>query len=217
MCLLLINSAKFILKLIIRVLIIITIISLIVSVLFPLSYTDYIYKYSLESDVDPFLVAAIISVESKYQKDAVSKKNARGLMQISAQTGEWGAEVLDISEYNSNMLFDPETNIRIGTWYLRQLKNQFNNDIDLVLAAYNAGSGNVAKWLKDERYSKDEANLNRIPFKETDEYLDKVKFNHTIYKTIYKGYMEKLETVHSLYFDAIMNIRAFLKDLIRPE
>lgn len=214
MYLLLRNSARFILKLIIYVLIIITIIGLIVTVFFPISYRDYIYKYSLENDLDPFLVAAIISVESKYEKDALSNKNARGLMQIGAQTGEWGAEVLGIKEYDNSILFEPEINIRIGTWYLRQLKNQFNNDIDLVLAAYNAGSGNVTKWLKDERYSKDGINLDSIPFEETDAYLDKVKLNHKVYKTIYKGYMEKPESVHSLYFDGIIYFRSFLKDFL---
>lgn len=208
------SSVKFIFKFIINILIILIIIGLVISLFFPISYIDYIYKYSLENDLDPFLVAAIINVESKYEKDALSNKGAKGLMQIGGQTGEWGAEVLGIREYNSSMLFDPEINIRIGTWYLRQLRSEFGNNFDLILSAYNAGSGNVTKWLRDEKYSKDGTILDNIPFEETDTYLDKVKFNHRVYKTIYKNYMEKPETVHSLYFDVIIYIRAFITGFI---
>ena len=102
---------------------------------------------------------------AKYDTYAVSNKEAKGLMQISPQTGKWASEVLSIEGYSEDDLFDPEINIRIGTWYLSVLLKEFNNNIDLVLAAYNAGSGNVNKWLNNREYSLDGNSLSRIPLR----------------------------------------------------
>lgn len=209
------RSFKLIFKFIIIALFGSIIIGLVISAIFPIAYKDKIYKYSIENELDPFLVAAIINVESKYDKDAISNKSARGLMQIGLQTGIWGAEVLSIEGFDSNKLYDPDINIRVGTWYLKQLKSEFNNDMNLVLAAYNAGSGNVSKWLKDESYSKDGKTLSKIPFKETDEYLDKVKFNQKVYSTIYKYYMEKADTSNGFYIDVIILLRTYFSKLIK--
>lgn len=206
------RSLRFLLKIIISISLILIGGGLVISLFFPIGYTDYIYKYSLENGLDPYCVAAIINVESKYNKDAVSIKDARGLMQITNQTGKWGADELGMEGFTNDMLFDPEVNIRIGTWYLNQLKKEFNDNKDLVLAAYNAGSGNVSKWLKDERYSQDGESLYKIPFEETDKYLDKVNFSYQAYKSLYSDYMEKPETIQSLYFDVIINFRIFIKD-----
>jgi len=183
--------------------------------MFPIGYKDFINKYSSEYNLDPFLVAAIINVESKYNKDVTSNKNARGLMQIGPQTGEWGASELDIQNYSHELLFHPETNIRIGTWYLSQLNKEFGYDLDLVLAAYNAGSGNVQKWLDNIEYSHDGAELTNIPFKETEEYLKKVNFNYNVYKSLYKYYMEKPDSINSLYIDVIIIIKGYVKQFLQ--
>lgn len=71
-------------------------------------------------------------------------------------------------------IFDPETNIRLGCWYLSKLYKEFGK-LDLVIAAYNGGSGNVKKWLENNEYSKDGENLHDIPFKQTSKYVEKVK------------------------------------------
>ena len=186
-----------------------------VSIFFPIAYKDYINNYSKQYDIDPFLVAAVINVESKYNKDAISPKDARGLMQIGPQTGSWAADELGIVNYSENSLFKPEVNIRVGIWYLNQLNNEFNNNTDLVLAAYNAGSGNVNKWLGDKNYSKDGLKLSFIPFKETEEYLEKVNFNHKIYSLVYKNYMEKPDSMNSLYTDVIISLRTYLRDILK--
>jgi len=153
---------------------------------YPLSYQDIIIKYCEKYDIDPYLVAAIINVESKYDKNAVSKKEARGLMQISPITGRWAAQEHNIKDFDLNMLFDPEINIMIGTWYLNILLNEFNGDLQLVLSAYNAGSGNVYKWLSNNQYSEDGTTLIDIPFEETRNYVEKVNQNLKIYKILYK-------------------------------
>lgn len=191
-------------------LIIITI-SILISALYPIGYKDYINKYSKEYSIDPFLIASIINVESKYNKNAISSKNARGLMQIGPSTGQWASEVIGIESYNADLLFDEETNIKIGIWYLNQLNKEFDNNLDLVLAAYNAGSGNVKKWLQDKKYSDSGDDLHTIPFKETNNYLKRVKWNHLVYSNVYKYYMLKGDNNSSLYVDLIINIKEFLK------
>lgn len=191
------------------------IVGLVISFIFPIAYKDHINKYSSLEGVDPFIVAAIVNVESKYDKRAVSHKNARGLMQIADQTGHWGAQELGIHNYNGEMLYDPEINIRVGTWYIKKLMQEFDNNLDLVLAAYNAGSGNVSKWLQNREYSDDGSSLDRIPFEETENYLKKVNANYKVYRLIYSTYLEKPDSINSIYIDVIIYIRTFLNDLMR--
>lgn len=92
-------------------------------------------------------------------------------MQILDITRDWGAEELNLKNVD---IFDPETNIRLGCWYLSKLYKEFGK-LDLVIAAYNGGSGNVKKWLENNEYSKDGENLHDIPFKQTSKYVEKVK------------------------------------------
>lgn len=189
-------------------------IGVVITTLYPIGYKDIINKYSKEYDVDPFLVAAIINVESKYDKDAISNKDARGLMQIMPATGEWAAEVLQIKNYNLKLLHEPEINIKLGAWYISQLKKEFNNNMELVYASYNAGSGNVGKWLQDKTYSIDGKSLEDIPFNQTKEYVEKVNFNYNMYKIVYNKYMEKPDNSNSIYINVIILIRALGKKLL---
>lgn len=154
----------------------------ILKFIFPIHYEEYVYKYSKEYDIDPNLVFAIMKTESKFFPYAKSHKDAKGLMQISDGTQKWAME--DINLHNTN-IFDPKVNIQIGCWYINKLFEQFD-DMDLVIAAYNGGSGNVDKWLKDDRYSYNGINLTSIPFKETKNYVDKVKKSYKIYKMLYE-------------------------------
>lgn len=207
------NRLKRIVKLIIFLIIFSIVSGLILSFIFPLSYRNEINNYSDVYDLDPFLVAAVIKVESGYKKDAISSRDARGLMQIGPTTGNWAAEVLEIEDYTEDMLFNPQINIRFGTWYLRQLKGEFDDNLNLVLAAYNAGSGNVTNWLSDERYSEDGDNLRKIPYEETENYLEKVKFNYKAYSLIYKNFMYADKNDSSLYFNIIVLIREYLSKI----
>ena len=152
---------------------------------FPYKYSEYIDSFSEEYDIDPLLVLSVIKAESNFDKNAVSRRDAKGLMQIMDETGKWAAEEIGINYFLPNMLFDAELNIKIGCWYLAKLESEFT-DLDLVIAAYNGGSGNVGKWLKDEQYSKDGKKLDYIPFPETKKYVDKVKINYNIYKYLYR-------------------------------
>lgn len=150
------------------------------KLIYPKKYSIYVEKYSKEYDLDENLVYSVIKAESKFDKDAISRKGAKGLMQISDITRDWAIEELDLGDID---IFDPETNIRIGCWYLRKLFKQFG-ELDLVIAAYNGGSGNVRQWLGNEEYSKD-GKLFNIPFPETSNYVVKVNKNYEKYKMLY--------------------------------
>lgn len=152
------------------------------KILYPKKYSDYVERYSKEFNIEENLVYSIMKAESKFKKDAISNKGAKGLMQISDITRDWAIEELKLE--NNIDIFDPETNIKIGCWYLNKLYKEFGN-LDLVVAAYNGGSGNVNKWLGNNEYSKDGKMLHNIPFTETSNYVDKVKKNYKNYNSIY--------------------------------
>lgn len=148
---------------------------------YPVAYNEYIVKYAREYKLDPYLVMAVIKVESNFVPEAESEY-AAGLMQLTEETAAWNAKEMGIKDYDYK---DPETNIRIGCHYLRYLIKKYDNT-DTALAAYNGGMGNVSKWLDDERYSDDGVTLKYIPFSETRHYVRKVNENWENYKKLYK-------------------------------
>lgn len=153
--------------------------------LYPMEYTEYVEKYADEYNLDKHMVYAVIKAESGFNSQAVSPREAKGLMQIMDTTGEWAAKKIDIDGFQSGMLLEPDTNIRIGCWYLGYLLKQFDNNTVLALAAYNAGSGNVSKWLRDPEISSDGKTLGVIPFEETDNYVDRIQKYYKMYKKLY--------------------------------
>lgn len=152
--------------------------------IYPYKYDEIVEKYSKEYNLDPLFVLSVIKAESNFDSDARSHKDAQGLMQITDHTAKWAAEKMQIEDYNKEMLNNPDFNIRMGCWYLDNLREEFG-DWNLVLAAYNGGRGNVNKWLQDNEYSKNGKDLHYIPFKETDKYVKKVNTNYEIYKFLY--------------------------------
>lgn len=153
----------------------------IVYQIFPLRFVDEIKQYSAEYGQDPYLVSAVICTESGFDDTAVSRRGAVGLMQIMPDTGAWAAEKIGIADFSQEMLNRPDVNIRIGCWYLSYLDNMFGGDWDKVIAAYNAGPGNVTEWAGDGK-------LTDIPFGETKNYLIKIKRNLEIYKGLYNEF-----------------------------
>ncbi|MFS8501725.1 MAG: lytic transglycosylase domain-containing protein [Caldicoprobacter sp.] len=153
--------------------------------MYPLKYEALILEYANEYGLDPYLVCAVIWVESKFNEVATSHKGARGLMQVIPSTGQWAAQKLGIEGYTDDSLYDPAVNIRIGCWYLNRLRHHFKGNMGLALAAYNGGSGNVERWLQDPRYSKDGEELDNIPFRETRDFVDRVWKAYHKYKQLY--------------------------------
>ena len=169
---------------------------------YPVNYLEEIQKYSNEYGVDPKVVLAIMRVESNFKTDATSKVNAKGLMQVLPDTAKHVAKLLNI-DANSIDLNDAETNIKIGTYYIKYLMQNFSN-MDTVYAAYNGGIGNVNTWLKDSKYSSDGVSLYNIPSSETKHYVNKVNKALKAYEILYgkefptkktKGFSKFVENV----------------------
>ena len=157
-----------------------------VCVAFPLEHYDIIKVYAQKYSLDPAMVCAFINAESHFDNEAVSAKGAKGLMQVMDKTAQWAAEEIPIEGFSAEDITDPEINIQIGCWYLSRLEKQFGSDETLIMAAYNAGSGNVTGWLYDSSYSEDGKTLSKIPYKETENYLNKINFYKKVYKFLLK-------------------------------
>lgn len=153
---------------------------------YPMKYSKYIYEYSSKYNLSPYYVAAIAKTESNFNPEAKSNKNAYGIMQITEETGQWAAEKMGLKDFSADKLYDPEYSIRMGCWYLDNLRQEFNN-WDLVSAAYNGGRGNVRSWLNNKDHSKDGKNIHYIPFPETDKYVKKIRVNYNIYRWLYSN------------------------------
>ena len=117
------------------------------SILYPLEYEEYIVKYSDEYDIDPAFVAAVIFSESRFNPDAISRAGARGLMQVMPGTARGIANNLGISDFNISDLHDPETSVKFGAWYLKDLLNRYNQDKETALAGYNGGPGVANRYV----------------------------------------------------------------------
>ncbi|MTV48963.1 transglycosylase SLT domain-containing protein [Heliobacillus mobilis] len=155
------------------------------KLLYPVPHKQLIFKYSSEYRIDPYLVTAIIRRESKFFYWAESAKGAKGLMQIMPQTAQWVSKQIPLAGYSDEQLYEPETNIRIGCWYLASLKEEFNGNIPIMIAAYNGGRGNVQQWIKEQRWSGKEHTLEDIPFPETREYVKAVLHDYYMYHELY--------------------------------
>ena len=156
------------------------------KLIYPLEHKEKIIKYGQIHKIDPPLLAALIKTESNFEAYAESSKGAKGLMQITPSTGQWIAQTIGLEGFEESMLFDPEVNIMLGSWYIEHLAEYYNGSFELVFAAYNGGRGNVDKWLKDKSLSSDGRILNEIPFPETENFVKKLKKNYYIYQHIYK-------------------------------
>lgn len=147
---------------------------------YPVNFLTEIKTHSEEYGLNAYLVMAVIGTESKFDQNAVSHKNAKGLMQLKDDTAKWIIEEFSI-EADGRDIHDADLNIETGCAYLRYLLDKFGSNTRTALAAYNAGEGNVARWLADtEGYE-----LKSIPFAETADYVESVMKRVRIYKFLY--------------------------------
>lgn len=152
----------------------------------PMKYTEYVEKYAAEFEVDKYLIYAVIKTESGYNPDAVSNVGARGLMQIMEPTFDWIKYRLgDDESLTYDSMYDPETNIRYGSYLIGYLMRYYGVQ-DVAVCAYHAGIGNVDSWLENEEYSNDGVYLLKIPTSDTAHYLDKIKSAEKNYIKLYK-------------------------------
>jgi soluble lytic murein transglycosylase len=153
--------------------------------LYPYGYKEYVDRYSAEYDVDPLYILALIREESRFQPDAGSFAGALGLMQIMPATGKSIASSLGISGFNNEMLFDPEKNIKMGTYYIRAQLDNFNQNKYYACGAYNGGPGAMSRWLSKYGDQDIDEFIESITFDETRKYVKKVMGSYFFYQILY--------------------------------
>jgi soluble lytic murein transglycosylase len=144
---------------------------------YPLRYSEYVRVHARQRGLDPALVAAVIYQESKFRSDAKSSSGAIGLMQLTPSTAHGIAIRTGGAAFHTADLYDPEINIRYGSWYLHNLFVKYRSE-RLVLAAYNAGQGNVDRWRAANQ---------PIQFPETKAYVARVEHLKRVYRTAWAG------------------------------
>ena len=158
---------------------------MIMKQIYPVKYQEYVERYADEYNLDRYLVYAVIKVESGFDSDASSGAGAKGLMQLMDATAVECNTKGDFGYTIPEDLYEAEKNIRMGCFYIRMLIDTYG-ETDLAIVAYNGGTGNVNKWLRDEALSDGKGGLRDIPYTETKEYLEKVKKTYEIYNKLYK-------------------------------
>lgn len=154
---------------------------------YPQPYSDEVFKYSNKYGHDVLLVYSLIREESRYNKNAVSRSNARGLMQLIRGTANDSAQEVGIHQYSFNKLFDPEINVELGSFYLRKVLDRYNGEIPLGLASYNAGPNRVAEWVNTIGYNKFDEFIEKIPITETRNYVKRILRSYGAYNAIYRN------------------------------
>jgi soluble lytic murein transglycosylase len=159
----------------------------ILKIFYPKKYEEIVSLYAEEYNVDENLIYAVIKAESDFDENAVSNKNALGLMQIMEDTAKDIAKKnnINVDENNARKdILDINNNINIGTKYLATLLEKYQNT-NLALAAYNAGTGNVDNWIENKILNEDGSNIENVPYKETNNYIRIILQNYKIYSEIY--------------------------------
>jgi peptidoglycan lytic transglycosylase len=151
---------------------------------FPVLERETIISSSRENGLDPVLVAALIRQESNFNPVATSPAGARGLMQLMPDVGRGLASSKGISPWDTEMLYDPDINIRLGTAHLSVLMHKYP-EVVKALAAYNAGESRVEKWSTKTGAGDPEVFTERIPFVETRDYVRIILRNRAYYQALY--------------------------------
>lgn len=140
---------------------------------YPLAFLPEVEYAAKRNGIDPLLILSVMREESRFDPQARSIAGALGLMQLMPQTAQRIAGPANISLRHLDQLYDPKTNVLLGTYYLRQLLDEFNS-IPVALAAYNAGRHNVINWLNHGNYDTIDEFIEDIPFRETRNYVKRV-------------------------------------------
>jgi len=160
--------------------------NLILKQIYPIKYNEYVEKYAVEYNVDTLLIYSIMKAESNFKENAISSSGAKGLMQLMDSTATEIANEINEPLIEEESLLEVEKNIMIGTKYYSNLLKKYEGNMLLALAAYNAGIGNVDKWIEEGIIKFDGSDIENIPFKETNMYVRKIINNYKMYQKIYK-------------------------------
>jgi soluble lytic murein transglycosylase len=149
---------------------------------YPFPYADLIQTWAAQRQLNPLLVVALIRQESRFSPKIRSAVGATGLMQVMPDTARWIKQSAGLDRYD---LTDPQDSIQLGTWYLDHTHAEYNNHSLFAVASYNAGPGNVAKWIQRGGYSDADDFAEKIPFPETKGYIRSVFGGYWNYLRLY--------------------------------
>ena len=157
------------------------------NIFFPRKYKDVVEQAAGIYNVDPNLVYAVIKQESKFNNEATSKSGAKGLMQLMDSTAKDMVQNINSINKNDYNIYDPHTNIFIGTKYLSYLISHFDGNYYLAIVAYNAGMGKIEEWLNKDytEYTTFSDIYECIEYTETKNYLTQVITNYNYYTKLY--------------------------------
>jgi soluble lytic murein transglycosylase len=156
----------------------------VLRIIFPLDYWSLITKYAAQHKLDPYLMAALMAQESTFTPEIRSSANAYGLMQIIPSTGRLVARQLGIKPFRTTMLTQPETSVRLGMKYFKDMVERFGGE-HFALAGYNAGPHRVQRWLKEAPGLSDDEFIDNIPFPETQTYVKRILGTAEDYRRLY--------------------------------
>nr|WP_090981656.1 lytic transglycosylase domain-containing protein [Paenibacillus sp. CF384] len=159
--------------------------------MYPIHFREDIVISADNYKLEPHLVAAIIRVETNYKTGVVSRKGAIGVMQLMPDTANWIIQKGGFGKISTEAISNrADVSIEIGTWYLHALNQQFDGNMYTVIAAYNAGPGNVSRWLADGTWDGRLETVDQVPFGETRHYIQRVIYYYNKYKTLYPDLLE---------------------------
>lgn len=153
--------------------------------LFPQLYWDEVRETAKRVQLDPFLLLGVIRQESAFNTHAVSRSDARGLMQVLPSTGRELFHRSGLGTFQVDLLFDPRINVSLGAQYLQRLAGAHQGNVILTLAAYNAGPTRVKRWLQEISRADWDEFIESLPFEETRAYIKNVLRNYGVYRKLY--------------------------------
>ena len=156
--------------------------------LYPRKYQELVEHYAAQNDLDPLLLYSVIRTESGFDPKAQSNVDARGLMQITDETFQWiKSKIAPDEDVVFEDLYDPEINIRFGSYYFARCMARYNGHVGTAAAAYHSGWGTVDKLLKNEKYSDDGVNLHTYPYEQMGLYVQKIGRAYSRYQACYSN------------------------------
>ena len=152
---------------------------------FPRAYAPTVEHHAAHFGLDPYVIWALMTVESAFNPDAVSRVGARGLMQVMPHTAGLIADRMAWRDFGAALLFEPEVIVELAAWYFHQLMTKFNGQLPLAIASYNAGPHRVASWLRRKGHLPMDEFIEEIPYTEARRYTKKVLEYLMLYRRIY--------------------------------
>ncbi|MBT0570918.1 lytic transglycosylase domain-containing protein [Curvibacter sp. CHRR-16] len=162
---------------------------------FPMPHKAAVLARTQQIGLDPAYVYGLIRQESRFIIDARSGVGAAGLMQVMPATAKWTAKKLGMTDYGNHLIHDRDTNIAIGTGYLKLVLDSFEGSMPLAAAAYNAGPSRSRTWRGQDGAPTLEGAIwaENVPFTETRDYVKKVLANTTLYAALITGQPQSLK------------------------